>query len=89
MIARVIDSGKLAFDTTLANALPNIAMRDDYRNVTVAQLLTFRGGIRAYTQIGPKETPILFQLKGSPAEQRQQFVTHVLQEEPVVKPGTE
>src|SRR5689334_5734138 len=39
MIARVIDSGKLSFGTTLAEALPGVAMRDEYRGVTVAQLL--------------------------------------------------
>src|SRR3954454_23087952 len=30
MIARVIDSGKLSFETTLVEALPDVAMRDDY-----------------------------------------------------------
>jgi CubicO group peptidase (beta-lactamase class C family) len=89
MIARVIDSGKLSFDTTLSDALPDIEMRDDYRKVTIAQLLTFTGGIQPYTRIGPMLTPILFELKGSPAEQRKQFVKHVLHEEPVVKPGSE
>jgi CubicO group peptidase (beta-lactamase class C family) len=89
MIARVIDSGQLSFDTTLADALPEMPMRDDYRNVTVAQLLMHTGGIPTYLQIGPRMTPILFELKGSAAEQREQFVKHLLQEEPVVKPGTE
>jgi CubicO group peptidase (beta-lactamase class C family) len=89
MIARVIDSGKLSFDTTLADALPDIEMRDDYRKVTIAQLLTFTGGIQPYTRFGPGLTPILFELKGSAAQQREQFVKHVLQEKPVVKPGTE
>jgi CubicO group peptidase (beta-lactamase class C family) len=89
MIGRVIDSGKLSFDTTLADALPEASMRDEYRNVTVNQLLTHTGGIQTYTQVGPMLTPILFQLKGSAAEQREQFIKHLLQEEPVVKPGTE
>jgi CubicO group peptidase (beta-lactamase class C family) len=89
MIGRVIDSGKLSFETTLADALPDVEMRDDYRKVTIAQLLSFTGGIQPYTQIGPKLTPILFELTGSAAEQQEQFVRHVLQEEPVVKPGTE
>jgi CubicO group peptidase (beta-lactamase class C family) len=89
MICRLIDAGKLAFDTALADALPEIPMRDDYRQVTVAQLLTFTGGIQPYTRPSPEETPILFELKGSVAEQRERFVEHVLQEEPVAKPGTE
>jgi len=89
MIGRVIDADKLSFETTLADALPDVRMRDDYRQVTIAQLLTFTGGIRPYTQIGPRSTPILFELKGSAAERQEQFVRHVLQEEPVVKPGTQ
>jgi CubicO group peptidase (beta-lactamase class C family) len=89
MIARVIDSGRLSFDTTLAEALPDMPMRDDYRPVTVAQLLNHTGGIATYTQIGPRLTPILFELKGSPAEQREQFIKHLLGEQPVAKPGTE
>jgi CubicO group peptidase (beta-lactamase class C family) len=89
MIARVIDSGKLSFDTTLAEALPEMPMRGDYRNVTLTQLLTFTGGIQPYTQMNPKKTPIMFELKGSAAEQREQFIKHLLQEEPIVKPGTE
>jgi CubicO group peptidase (beta-lactamase class C family) len=48
MIGRVIDLGRLSFDTTLAEALPNMPMRDEYRSVTAAQLLMFQGGIRPY-----------------------------------------
>src|SRR5262249_32079522 len=88
MILRLIAAGKLSFDTTLAEALPDVPMRDAYRKVTLAQLLTFTGGIAPYTRIGPKITPILFELKGSVAEQRQQFVKHVLQGEPGAQPGT-
>jgi CubicO group peptidase (beta-lactamase class C family) len=80
MIARVIDSGKFSFDTTLADALPKMPMRDDYRQVTVAQLLTFTGGIQPYTQMNPMKTPIMFELKGTAAEQREQFIKHLLQE---------
>lgn len=88
MIGRVIDAGKLTYETALADALPDVGMRDDYRRVTIGQLLTFTGGIQPYTRIGPRQTPILFELKGTPAERREQFVRHVLREEPVAKPGT-
>jgi len=40
-------------------------------------------------QVGPGLTPILFELKGPVAEKREKFVKHVLQEEPVAKPGAE
>jgi CubicO group peptidase (beta-lactamase class C family) len=89
MVARVIDTGKLTFETTLAEALPEIAMRDDYRKVTVAQLLTHTGGIQSYTKFTPQSGRFLMELKGSAAEQREQFIKHLLQEEPVAKPGTQ
>jgi D-alanyl-D-alanine carboxypeptidase len=89
MVGRLIDVGRLSFDTTLADALPGTPMRDEYRPVTVAQLLTFTGGLPTYTQVGPQMTPILFELKGSSTDRREQFVKHVLREPPVVKPGTE
>ncbi|HEY2410677.1 MAG TPA: serine hydrolase domain-containing protein [Pirellulaceae bacterium] len=89
MIARVIDAGKLSFETTLAEALPDVPMRDDYRGVTVTQLLQFSGGIQPYLQFGPEQAALLQGFKGTDIEKRGQFVKHVLQEEPVVKPGTE
>lgn len=88
LIARLIDAGKLSFDTKLADALPKIKMADDYRDVTVAQLLNFTAGIQPYTQITPASTPVLFKKGGTPTERRNEFVEHVLNEEPVDKPGT-
>jgi CubicO group peptidase (beta-lactamase class C family) len=87
MVCRLVDAGKLEFGLTLGEALPGVKMLADYRPVTLAQLLTFKGGIQPYTQIGPALTPILFQ-PGEPAERRTRFVEHVLQEQPVVNPGT-
>jgi CubicO group peptidase (beta-lactamase class C family) len=90
MVCRVIDAGTLAFDTTLAEALPDVAMREVYRPVTVAQLLTHRGGIPPYTQIRVDGgwTGALRDLKGSASEQRAEFVRRLLQEEPAAQPGT-
>jgi CubicO group peptidase (beta-lactamase class C family) len=88
-ICRLIDKGQLSFDATLGQSLPDLQMRDEYRAVTLAQLLSFTGGIQPYTIMTPRTTPIIGQLKGSIAERREQLLRHVLQEEPIVKPGTE
>lgn len=87
MLCRLVDAGQLTFESTLAQVLPQLPMRDVYRNVTLAQLLTFKGGIQPYTRIGPRMTPILFEA-GPLAERRVRFVKHLLQEEPIVPPGT-
>lgn len=89
LIARLIDAGKLSFETRLADALPQVTMADAYREVTVAQLLNFTGGIQPYTRISPMTTPVLFETAGTPAERRTRFVEQVLNEEPVAKPGTQ
>ena len=38
--------------------MPDIAMRDDYKGVTVEQVISFKGGIHPYTRITPQDTPI-------------------------------
>lgn len=89
LIYRLIDDGKLTLDTTLAQALPDVAMRDEYKTATIRQLLSFTAGIQPYTRIGPRMTPILFDHRdATPEEQREKFVAHVLQEPPVAKAGT-
>jgi CubicO group peptidase (beta-lactamase class C family) len=40
-------------------------------------------------QVSPELTPNLHNLPGAPAEQREEFIKRLLQEEPIVKPGTE
>jgi CubicO group peptidase (beta-lactamase class C family) len=89
MICRVVDAGKLSLETSLGEALADMPMRDDYRAVNVAQLLTHRGGIQPYTIIGPQSAAVVQDARGSSTEQRERFVKHVLQEEPVARPGTE
>jgi CubicO group peptidase (beta-lactamase class C family) len=64
-------------------------MRDDYKPVTVAQLLNHTAGLPTYLQIGPDIAPSVRGLSGTPAEQRTQFIERLLMEEPIVKPGTE
>jgi CubicO group peptidase (beta-lactamase class C family) len=90
LVARLIDQGKLAWDTTLAEALPGVEMRPEYRGVTIRQLLTFRGGIAPYTTfIGGERPPSITSLKGDdPADLRLQFARAVLNEPPVAPPGT-
>jgi CubicO group peptidase (beta-lactamase class C family) len=90
LIGRLIDQGKLTWETTLAEALPQVAMRSEYRGVTLRQLLTFRGGIAPYTTMRAGELPpSISNLKGDdPTDLRLQFVRAVLNEPPVAAPGT-
>jgi CubicO group peptidase (beta-lactamase class C family) len=89
LTARLADAGTLSFGMTLGEALKDVPMREEYRAVTLQQILAHRGGIQPYTEIGPKLTPWLFELEGSPVEQREAFTAHLLSEPPAAPPGTE
>lgn len=86
--ARLADRGVWELGDTLGKLLPDVPMRADYKPVTLANLISHRGGIQPYTQIGPAMTPIIFELQGSPVEQRAAFAAHLLDEEPAAPPGT-
>jgi CubicO group peptidase (beta-lactamase class C family) len=88
MICRLIDAGRLSFEITLAEILPNQAMREEYKSVTVANLLTHRAGLPTYLKIADSE-PKLLSFRGTAAEKRAQFIQGLLQEDPIAKPGTE
>ena len=48
MIGILVEQGRLSWDTTIAEALPDLVtiMRPEYRDVTIEMLLANRGGIR-------------------------------------------
>ena len=84
----LIDDGKLRWDTTIADVFPELKgkMNKEYESVTVEQLLTHRGGI-------PGNPPTIawldaFEAKGTPVEQRSNFIAAVLSQAPAAKPGT-
>jgi len=51
LAGRLVEQGRIAWTTTLAQALPELAagMRPAYRVVTLEQLLAHRGGVLAFT----------------------------------------
>jgi CubicO group peptidase (beta-lactamase class C family) len=89
LLARLVDAGKLRFDATLGELLPDVSMREEYKKVTLAQVMSHHAGLQPYTRITPTDTPIFFELQGTPAEKRRQFLAHLLNEEPAAKPGTQ
>ena len=83
MVARLIESGKLDWKTTLGEALPDLkgTMDADFRGVTLAQLLTHRAGLPAdgnWWMLG----------KGTTTQQRRALAKGILKEAPLHEPGT-
>ena len=88
LTAMLIDEGKLRWDTTIADAFPELkgTMDKQYEAVTVEQLLTHRGGIpgappaAAWKRAGEQQ--------GTPMQQRYEFIQAVLAQPPEATRGT-
>lgn len=89
LVARLVEEGKLTPDTKLRDVLKDIPMRAEYKSVTLSQLLDFTGGIAGYERIGPRITPELFDVSGTPAEREVKFAQHVLNLPPAGAIGKE
>jgi len=85
----LVDEGRIQWDTTIADVFPELKekMEPRYRAVTLEQLLMHRGGF-------PREPPTeawsrAWQQRGTPREQRLEFIAAVLAAPPQVAPGTQ
>jgi CubicO group peptidase (beta-lactamase class C family) len=88
LAAMFIEEGKLRWDTTLADAFPELKgkMNAQYESVTIEQLLTHRGGC-------PSQPPRAawkraWEKEGTATQQRFEFITSVLSAPPEATPGT-
>jgi CubicO group peptidase (beta-lactamase class C family) len=92
LIAMLVERGKLRWDITLSEALPDMAdeMHPDYRNVTLSHLLDHRGGLPPSKRSWPKEKSFedMHNLPGTVMEQRLAYAKMILSQEPEAKPGT-
>lgn len=88
MIGVLVEQGKLSWDTTIAEALPDLvpAMRPEYRDVTVEHLLAHRGCIRHEWDV-PGLWDVLWKREGTPVEERRKMAKVMLAQPPKVQPG--
>lgn len=87
LLGKLVEQRVLRWNTTVGEALPDVEMRDEYRSVTLEQLLHHRGGLPAYTDGPPPGAPDLPPMAGTPRERRAAFVAHVLSFPPVGTPA--
>jgi CubicO group peptidase (beta-lactamase class C family) len=88
LAAMFIEEGKLRWDSTIAEMFPELKGKMDkqYETVTVEELLTQRSGV-------PGEPPAAawkraWEQKGTPTQQRYEFIQAVLAQPPAAAPGT-
>jgi len=87
VIGKLVEDGVITWATTVESVLPDIPMRKEYRNVTVAQLLHHQGGIQSYSSDESYRKLARQRHSGTPTEQRSAFLAAVLQLEPAGVPG--
>lgn len=90
----LIEEGKLKWESTLAEMLPDQAekMHADYRPVTLEQVLAHRSGVSDDTNTKSGTLRALYddgKLGSAVREQRQKYAEIILQEKPISSPGTE
>lgn len=87
LAAMLIEEHKLRWETTIAEVFPDLRgeIGKLYESVTVEQLLRHRGGVPGQ----PPKTAWqrAWQQKGTPTQQRMEFITAVLSEPPEAAPG--
>jgi D-alanyl-D-alanine carboxypeptidase len=86
--AALVQSGVIGWTTTVAEVFPELVatMRPEYQNVTLAQLLTHRGGVLPLTE--PEELELIPGFLAAPDVSRMTAVGWLLQQSPAVAPGT-
>jgi len=90
LLAMLFEEGKISWDTTLEQALPNLAakMHPAYRKVTLEQMLAHRAGFPEDSWPKGKTFVDVHNLPGSPREQRAAYVALILSEPPANTPGS-
>ncbi|MCC7461136.1 MAG: beta-lactamase family protein [Gammaproteobacteria bacterium] len=88
LVAQEVEQGRLRWDTTIGEILPEAVSgaREDYRDVTVADLLAHRSGLIALYTLD--ELAAVPALHGNVLAQRLQFTSWVLQQPPAAPPHT-
>lgn len=94
LIAILVSENKLRYDMTLEQALPEIPMLDDYRHVTLHNLLLNQAGIIAFQQTEFEDPKLVAKLwediparYSDPTEQRREVAKLALSLKPITKPG--
>lgn len=78
LIGRLIDMGKLRFDTTLKEALPDVAMKPEYEKVTLLDVMRHRGGIPQDMNFTAKRVQEIVGGETDPVKARARYAADIL-----------
>jgi CubicO group peptidase (beta-lactamase class C family) len=87
VLGTLVEQGKLAWTTTVADVFPRDSISPELRGVTIDLLLSHHGGISAFDDTDDKDFKRIPRLSGTPTERRAQFSMRVLRGKPAVPVG--
>ncbi len=88
LVAMFVEDGKLTWDTTLAQALPQLRnLHPGFAGVTLDQLLRHKGGLPTDAPAAPWSQA--WKKTGTPMTQRAEFVSSLLSAPPAYAPGNQ
>ncbi|MDB4778094.1 beta-lactamase family protein [bacterium] len=87
MIGKLVEENKIAWSTTIGDILTDIEMREDYRDVTVLQLLNHRSGLHAFVDDRSFDRTQFVDDALNAKQQREALVKSALQKDPVGPAG--
>lgn len=89
VLGALVQQGRLNWDSTIGEILPDVAMNPAFRDVALWQLMAHQAGVAAITQLTPAFDAEVAKLPGSsPEEKRAAFVDSLLERVPDYPPGT-
>jgi CubicO group peptidase (beta-lactamase class C family) len=91
LLAMLVEEGKLSWNQTLEQIFPELAstMNPAYHKVTIEQLLAHRAGLSDASWPAGKTFADMWNLPGTPREQRRAYLSMILREPPANTPGTQ
>ncbi len=88
VIGKLVEQGRLNWDTTIEAVLGDIPMRDEYREATLTQLMSHQAGIQPYENFTRDDVErLLSGSSSSGSERRKNLVAEILSEKPFALPG--
>ncbi|MBI1756467.1 MAG: beta-lactamase family protein [Fimbriimonas ginsengisoli] len=88
IIGKLIEAGKLRWDTTLGEALGDFPMDDGYRGVTLEQIMHHRGGIPQDMGFSGATVERIVAGATDPLKVRENYARAILSRKPISKAGT-
>jgi len=87
ILGRLIETGKLRWDLTLAEAFPDLPMKPGYKNVTIEQIMHHRGGIPQDMDFRRDRVVAIVAGATDPMKMRENYARDILGRDPIASPG--